>query len=271
MKTHKTFILLAIVLVLSVFTFYSCKRDAVEEPSPLGPSTFAIVLNLNASPNVLFAGQDQRQMSAVTATLKKFDGSAISNRTVYFEVVDGTGTRLDLGYFEGDLAIHSQNTDGSGTVRVNYYGPLSEEIAADGTIYIKATVAWEGSQFISDSTALYLVRDADTILLEAEANPDILYAGLTNPTAEIRARVLVGGKPLKNYPVYFIVDRTQDLGRFSDGKRNTFAYTNADGIAVVTYIGPAFYEILTNTTVTIRVQVTQELFKDVEIQIIRQR
>jgi hypothetical protein len=271
MKTNKTSILLAIVLVLSVITFNSCKRNAVEEPDPLGPSTFAIVLNLNASPNVLFAGLLQRQMSAVTATLKKFDGSAVSNRTVFFEVVDNTGTRLDLGYFEGDMAIHTQNTDGSGTVRVNYYGPLSEEIVANGTIYIRATVAWEGAQFISDLTPLYVIRDADEILFEAEAVPDILYAGLTNPTAEIRGKVTVGGQPLKDYPVYFMVDKSQDLGRFSDGKRNTYAYTNADGIAAVTYIGPAFYEILTNTTVTIRVQVTQDIYKDVTIQVIRQR
>jgi len=271
MKTHKTSILLAIVLVLSLITFSSCKRNAVEEPSPLGPSTFALILNLNASPNVLFAGLQQRQATAVTATLKKYDGTAVSNRTVFFEVVDNTGTRIDLGFFEGDMAVHSRSTDGSGTVQVNYYGPLSEEIAANGTIYIRATVAWEGSQFISDSTALYVIRDADEIAFEAEAVPDILYAGLTNPTAEIRARVSMGGQPLKDYPVYFMVDKSQDLGRFSDGKRNTFALTNADGIATVTYIGPAFYEILANTTVTIRVQVTQDIYEDVVIQVIRQR
>jgi hypothetical protein len=271
MKTHKTFILLAIVLVLSVFTFYSCKRNAVEEPSLLGPSSIAIVLNLTASPNVLFAGQDQRQVSTITATLKKFDGTAVSNRTIFFEVLDDTGTRLDLGFFENDIAIHSRNTDGSGTALVNYYGPLSEEIGDNDTIYIRATVAWEGSQFIYDSTALYLIREADDILLEAEADPDILYAGLIPSTAEIRAKVLKGGKPLKDYPVYFIVDKTQDLGRFTDGKRNTFVNTNADGIAAVTYIGPAFYETVTNTTVTIRVQVTPDIFEDVKIQIIRQR
>jgi hypothetical protein len=185
--------------------------------------------------------------------------------------VDSTGIRIDLGYFEGAMAIHSQNTDGSGTVRVNYYGPLSEEIVDNGTIYIRATVAWEGAQFISDLTPLYVIRDADQIVFEAEAVPDIIYAGMTKPTAEIRGKVLVGGQPLKDYPVYFMVNKSQDLGRFSDGKRNTFALTNADGVAAVTYIGPAFYEILTNTTVTIRVQVTQDIFEDVTIQVIRQR
>jgi hypothetical protein len=271
MKTHKTFVLLAIVLVFGVFTLNSCKRNAVEEPSPLGPSTFAIILNLNASPNVLFAGIQERQMSAVTATLKKYDGSALSNRTVFFEVVDSAGTRLDLGYFEGDMAIHSRSTDGNGTARVNYYGPLSEEVAANGMIYIRATVAYEGAQFLSDLTPVYVIRDADEITFDAEAIPDILYAGLTGQTAEIRAKVLVGGQPLKDYPVYFMVNKSQDLGRFSDGKRNTYALTNAEGIASVTYLGPAFYEILTNTTVTIRVQATQDVYEDVTIQIIRQR
>jgi hypothetical protein len=271
MKTHKTFALLAIVLVLGVFTLNSCKRNAVEEPSPLGPSTFAIILNLNASPNVLIAGILERQVIAVTATLKKYDGSVLSNRTVFFEVVDSAGMRLDLGYFEGDMAIHSRNTDSSGTVRVNYYGPLSEEIADNGMIYIRATVAYEGSQFISDLTPVYVIRDADEIFFEAEAVPDILYAGLTGQTAEIRGKVLMGGQPLKDYPIYFMINKSQDLGHFSDGKRNTYAHTNADGIATVTYFGPAFYEILTNTTVTIRVQATQDIYQDVTIQVIRQR
>jgi hypothetical protein len=169
------------------------------------------------------------------------------------------------------MAVHSKNTDGSGTARVNYFGPLSEEVTANGMIYIRGTVAYEGAQFLSDLTPLYVIRDADEIYFDAEAIPDILYAGMTGQAAEIRAKVLMGGQPLKDYPVYFMVNKSQDLGRFSDGKRNTFALTNAEGIASVTYLGPAFYEILTNTSVTIRVQATQDIYEDVVIQIIRQR
>jgi hypothetical protein len=52
-------------------------------------------------------------------------------------------------------------TDAGGTARTRYYGPLKTEINADVDLYIRATVAWEGSQFIYDTTLLYVVRDPD--------------------------------------------------------------------------------------------------------------
>jgi hypothetical protein len=238
----------------------------------MGPSTFAILLKLNATPNVIIAGLQQRQASTITATLKKYDGSAIANKTVYFEVVDQTGARLDVGFFDGSMAVLSQNTDGNGNVTVNYYGPLSDEIAASGTFYIRATVAWEGAQFIVDSTALYVIRDAEDIVLEVKAIPDVIYAGDTETNAEIRATVRSGGAPLKNCPVYFLLNT--DLGRFIDGKWFTFSNTNDAGVATMTYVSPGFWGIDPLNpiqTATITVQVTQQVSKDVTIQLIRGR
>lgn len=271
MKKKHSVLIFGAVLVIGLMTLSSCKQNVVEEPSPIGPSTFAYILKVTLSPNVLLAGLGSREATTVTATLKKYDGGSVPNRTVFFEVVDIDGNRLDLGHFEGTGAVFTQNTDGSGTVRVTYFGPLAEEIVTDGSLFIRATAAWDGAQFLVDQAPLYVVRDSDALVLEAKAIPDILYAGDTNPAAEIRARVTKGGLPLNNFPVYFIVDRTQNLGRFADGKRNTFVLTNADGIASIIYYGPAFYEILSNTTVSIRVQVSQELYQDVTIAVIRQR
>ena len=54
MKQRTTVITIISLLVLMVFTS-SCKRNAVNDPSPFGPSTYAILLDMSASPNVLFA------------------------------------------------------------------------------------------------------------------------------------------------------------------------------------------------------------------------
>ncbi len=269
MKTNKKIFLVTVSLVLTIFTLNSCKRDALKEPSPVGPSSFAVLLYLNASPNVIFAGLSSRQMSTITATLKKYDGTALAGKTLYFEVVDSAGDRVEnIGYFEGNTSLQSKTTDGSGTIKLNYYGPLSEEIAANGTVYIKATAAWEGSQFIYETAPLYIIRDADEVAFTAEAVPDILYSGLSKPTAEIRAVVRMGGAPVSDYPVYFGIQ--QNLGRFDDGSKNAQRLTNQDGVASIIYVGPGYWEIPSEgTTVTIRVQITQSTYKDVSLLIYR--
>jgi hypothetical protein len=160
MKKNKTLVFITLSLLLSVFVVTSC-RDAVKETPPTGPSSFAILLSLNANPNVLFAGLTTRQISVITASLKKYDGTPLSGQTIYFEIVNGNGAKVDLGYFEGYLSLQSKVTDGSGATSVNYYGPLSGEIAADGYLYIRATAAGQGSQFIIEKTPVYFVRDTD--------------------------------------------------------------------------------------------------------------
>ncbi len=90
------------------------------------------MMNVQASPNVITAALYQRQMSTITATLKKYDGTGQSGRTIVFEVVDAALNRLDIGYFEGSNSVITKTTDSSGTVRVNYFGPLSARSRAKG-------------------------------------------------------------------------------------------------------------------------------------------
>ncbi len=268
MKTKKTVFISLVFLAFVFLSSESCKRSDVEIPGPSGPSSFAILLRLNASPNTLFAGLTTRQMTTITATLKKYDGTPIPGKTLFFETIDSSGNRIDLGYFEGYQALQSKTTDSSGSVRVNYYGPLSEEILTNATIYVRATAAWEGSQFIYEVAPLYIIRDADQISFVVEAIPPVIYAGDTNPTSEIRARVTMGGAPVQDYPVYFILE--SPIGIFSDGLRHTYALTNADGVASKTYIGPTWVEIAANeVTVSIKVVLTDTISETVSLKIIR--
>ncbi len=155
MKNNKTFVIITLSLALSVFAATSC-RDAVNEPAPTGPSSFATLLNLSADPNVLFAGQNTRQMSTITATLNKYDGTPLSGETIYFEIVNYLGEKVDVGYFD-PLLTQSKVTDGSGKAHVLYYGPLYGEITKNREFYIRATMAGQGSQIIMTTTPIYFI------------------------------------------------------------------------------------------------------------------
>jgi hypothetical protein len=157
MKTNKKPILIAVSLALLLFTFYSCKSSTVSEPSPLGPSSIAIILDLNANPNVIVAGKLDRQTVEITATVSRYDGAPISDRAVFFEILNKNGNRTGLGYFDGKESTQIVATDAGGTARTHYYGPLEGEISTNHDLYIRATVTWEGSQFIQDKTPLYII------------------------------------------------------------------------------------------------------------------
>lgn len=266
MKTTKSILFITVSLALLLFTFDSCKKDIIDQPSPLGPSTISIILDVNANPNVILAGPLNRQTVELTATLKRFDGTPISERTVFFEVVDESGNRMNLGYFDGNLSIQTVATDSSGTARTHYYGPLTDEITTEGYLYIRASVAWEGSQLIIDDTQIYIV--SGEIALSAQAIPDVLYAGKTRSRSEIRAFVTKGGAPKAGVPVYFYLNN--DFGRFEGGKKNTKVLTNSNGVASIDYLGPLAAEMAVDgAMVSITVQVTQLVFEDLQIQIVR--
>jgi hypothetical protein len=158
MKKSKTIFPLVALSALALFALSSCKSDAVSEPSPTGPSSIGVILNLTASPNVLAAGPLKRDTAAITATLTKYDGIPLAGQTVFLKIKSGRGL---VGYFDDKLDILVKTTDSNGKVRATYNGPLRSEIRTDVTVDIEATVSWEGSQFISDSTPIAIIRTDD--------------------------------------------------------------------------------------------------------------
>ena len=271
MKTHKTAIVIAALLGVALLASVSCKRDAVSQPSsPVGPSSIGVMMNLEASPNTILVGVKQRQATNITATLKKYDGTGQANRTILFEVVDASGNRLDVGFFEGSTSVFSRTTDSGGSAHVYYYGPVSDEITSDGSVYIRGTAAWEGSQFINDTAQIFLVRDSSELSVTAKAIPDVLYAGGSAGTSIIQATVLAGGQPAKNFPVFFVLN--SNLGKFIDGRVQTTSNTNDQGVATMTYVGPTTDEMsYSSDTVPIIVQVGETVGVQVNILIIRQK
>jgi hypothetical protein len=152
---------ITVFLALALFALNSCKSDTISEPSPLGPSSMAVVFDMTANPNVIVAGERQRQISGITATLTKYDGIPFSDRTVLFEVVNEAGKRVSLGYLDGELSMQAVTTDSNGTAKAYYAGPLKNEIRGNTDIYIRATVVWEGSQHFQDAVQVFIVRDSN--------------------------------------------------------------------------------------------------------------
>ena len=119
MKTRTTAIIITAFLGLALLASVSCKTDEVSQPAnPIGPSSIGVMMNVVASPNVILVGVKQRQVTNVMATLKKYDGTAQSGRTVLFEIVDASLNRVDVGYFEGNASVFTRTTDSGGNAHV---------------------------------------------------------------------------------------------------------------------------------------------------------
>jgi hypothetical protein len=244
----KTTLILATGLAL-VLAGTACTRHDVASPSPVGPSTLATVLKVSANPNVINAGA-VRSGTTISASLMKFDGTPIADRSVTFEVADDTHNRVNVGFFEGQQGVVTKRTDGGGNVSLTYYGPLDTDIAASTSINIWATAAGEGDQYIENFAPVTILRgDSSTsVLLEVFADPNVLNAGTTRQHATIWASVKrPDGAPIAGRAVYFEIndvdDKRANIGYFAEQNPVATAVTNAQGMAHVTYWAPIKTEI----------------------------
>jgi len=217
-----------------------CKRTNLLEPSPLGPSTYSILLSVSASPTVLFAGET-REQTIITVTLKKFDGIPLPNEGVQFHVRNSLGERADIGYFDGGDSVATRYTDGNGRINITYHGPLAEELIADAEVLINAILLGEGKDIISEYTPVIIIRDVTEISFNIYADPNVLWCTSKRPQSLIKVYLQkANGAPLSGRRIYFYLDGE---GSFEDGKTKTFKTTNASGYASIYYIGPTRSEL----------------------------
>jgi hypothetical protein len=257
--------ILAILLAAAVVAFVpACKRGDIDEPGPTGPSSIAIILKATASVNTLFAG-DSRGVTTISASLRKYDGAPLTNRTVYFEIVDASGQKITQapGYFDGNTTVKIGSTDSGGNASTAYYGPTSAELEylldvdGDGYIdddflnqtapnllyYIRVSAATDGARFISDVVPLYLICEDLYYSFELRAYPATLYATSERQRAEIVATVKKGGKPLAGKKIWFEI-LSPVMGYFEDGMGiQVQTVLDGNGQARIGYLGPLAAEL----------------------------
>ncbi len=258
--------ILILLLALSIVSFNSC-RNKVDQPSPTGPSTFSILLIASASPNVLIArATGVRDTSNITVTLTTFKGVPLANETIIFDVYDTSfGKQLEnFGYFEGNESVAVKNTDSNGRVTVKYYGPVFEEIVyywenspsgterplsyPPETVYIRASLAWQGKEMISELTHIQIVSDLDK-QIRLQAAPNVLW--ITSGDLQSRQSTLTAtladlkGAPVKGEKIWLEI--VTGPGEFKqNGQRRISGKTDENGEVVVTYLAPKRGEIYTD-------------------------
>lgn len=239
-------------LSISLLFSSSCKRSQVEEPSPVGPSTLSVILKLTTTTNVLFAGLESRPTTTITANLTKYDGIPIANRTIHFEIRDANGFPVTIGFFDGNQSSKTVVTNSDGEAQCQYYGPIATELTSNIDLFIYAIVAGEGKEYIWERTPLYVIRDVIEFSFNAYADPNVLWCTSEAPESKINAVVkLINGVPCSGAKVLYKI--TNGKGEFENGLRKITAYTDSQGVASVTYIGPTKSELPTEFQwVTIR-------------------
>jgi len=232
---------------LSLKTPISIIREAIEK-----------ALTVSPNPNVINAGT-ARETSTITATLTTVSGDPVAAQAITFEIYDAAGTTpVNIGYFTGNESIISVVTDASGIATTTYSGPLASEITANTTVTIKATAVLEGSESISQSETISIIREAIEKALTVSPNPNVVDAGAAREISTITATLTtVSGDPVPNKTIKFeILDAPLgnkiNIGYFGANESVTTAVTDASGIATVTYYGPLSTEITANITVYIQ-------------------
>jgi len=258
----KIYTIALFISILSLVLFNSCSRSDFDHPGPTGPSTLAVLLNLSASPNVLYAGPTG-ETSTITATLKKFDGVPLTNRSIHFEIVYSDGTRANVGFLDNQQTVLTKTTNSNGTISFTYSGPTDQELIDldmgsldDFKIYIYAYLAWEGKDLIAEQTPIMILKDVydtigpEDIGFELQAFPNVLWCTLERPESEIRGIFTMKGIPITGKKVFFKI--LSGPGEFSDGFTKTYAITDSNGVATINYIGPTKDELTFDTIVTIQ-------------------
>jgi len=253
---------LSIIFLGFILIFFtSCKRNSIEEPDPFGPSTYSIILKVSASPNVIYAG-NVRQQTTITASLNKYNGIPLSGKTLYFEIGDADGNKVDVGCFEGNVLIKSKVTDNNGIASTVYYGPLTDEIEVNTNIKIWVTLSSEGEEFITEGAPISIIKDYLVFYLEISGSPNVVFAGEKKREKSTLTAILrkTCGTPMANQKLFFEIlnedGSKANAGFFSGNDSVKYKRTNSSGKASVTYIGPLASELTGGTNIDIYIRAT---------------
>lgn len=123
-------VIISAALCLLLIAVPACKRSAVEEPTPFGPASIFVNLDLFANPDVILTSQ-VREISEIRA-LVKIGGEPAANQLVVFTIVRGPGE------FEDYRIRTAVATNSNGYAFINYLSPTKYQMNGDETVVIQA-------------------------------------------------------------------------------------------------------------------------------------
>lgn len=140
---------LAVLLAAGLAFGPACKRDALSEPGPVGPSTIYQTFILSVSADVILAGTTRIPVQ-VKAVVKQ-GNAPVMNDIVFFTITSGPG------YFSDFTTRVAVATDENGVAAVTYLGPLKSEIGSDVTTYIRAQLQTDQVEPIYKDTWIHIL------------------------------------------------------------------------------------------------------------------
>lgn len=130
-----------ILALASAFTAAAgCTLQSQDPPSLTGPSTFALSLNVTASPDIL--PEDGASQSVIRVVARGPDGQPVPNVPLRIDTTAG-GTIVEFG----QLSARNVTTNGNGEALVVYTAPRSPQPGTDFGTVVNISVQPVGSNF----------------------------------------------------------------------------------------------------------------------------
>lgn len=136
MKTSLRIFALASALAATA----ACTLDSQDAPPLTGPSTFALSLNVTASPDIL--PEDGASQSVIRVAARGPDGQPVPNVPLRIDTTTG-GAIVDFG----QLSARNVTTDGNGEALVVYTAPRSPQPGTDFGTVVNISVQPVGTDF----------------------------------------------------------------------------------------------------------------------------
>jgi len=177
----------------SLIFFASCKRDSVDDPTPVGPGGYYIQLEGTAAPSLLVVDGPTPHSCQITVRVKDYKGNPLAGKTVVLEqwraLASGAYEKHSAGYFDNDAASISKVTNAAGIITATYYGPTlyTDHVLSytndQATIYVKALLSTDDRTYEDslpqDMISIYLVkRTMDPVVEVVSPHPYEYVSGL---------------------------------------------------------------------------------------------
>lgn len=129
-----------LIVLAAVFAIAGCTLDKQQAPPLAGPSTFALSLQISASPDIL--SQDGHSQSAIDIVARDANSQPVRGLTLKVDTAVG-GSIVDFG----SLSARTVSTNGDGRANLVYQAPAPPPLTAPDSTVVTLLVTPVGTNF----------------------------------------------------------------------------------------------------------------------------